>query len=375
MTGLCFRWLNPAGSATIVPRDSMDCTDGRPSPGTSVWPGLLVALALGLLAAALVAMLACLPLTADLPLSMMMVALLLGLVLSPVASHRPRLSPGLELARGPLLKTAVILIGLRLSLVEVGQLGLMALPLVGLVIVAGLAVTLFLARLSGANRRLSVLLAVGTAICGASAIAATAPALNARREEICYAVACVTLVGLVATVVYPALLQILVGDPSTIGLVLGASIHDTAQVTAAASLHEQAWAAEGTLVAATVTKLLRNSAMIIVIPALVWLALRGEASGNRSVPVPLFIVGFIALSALRTLGDAAWGGDSAPWQWLIAAAGNLSTFAFAMALGALAMTIRLADLRRLGWKPALAAVISALLVFLVALAWVGMVRA
>ncbi len=345
----------------------MDCTDARPQAATSVWAGLAVVFGLALLAWVVVATLARLPLTAGLPLSMMMVALLLGLLLAPLASRRPNWLPGLELTRGPILKLSVVLIGLRLSLVEVGQLGLMALPLVLAAIVSGLGLTLLLARVLDVERRLATLLAVGTAICGASAIAATAPGLNARREEICYAVACVALAGLVATLVYPALLQGLLDTPLAVGLVLGASIHDTAQVTAAASLHEQAWATEGALAAATVTKLLRNSAMLVVIPVLLWWALRGQESTSRKLPIPLFILGFLALSLLRTLGDAAWGAEQPLWQWLISKAGVLSTFGFATALAAMALSIRLADLRRLGWKPGLVAGIAALGVFIATL--------
>ena len=353
----------------------MDCTDARRSAGASIWPGLIIALVLALLSAGLIAVLARIPLSSGWPLSMMMIALLLGLTLAPVAARRSHWLPGLEVARGSVLKLAVILIGLRLSLVELTQLGLAALPLVVLAIVLGLGLTLALARLLGIDRRLATLLAVGTAICGASAIAATAPALQARREEICYAIACVALLGLSATLVYPVLLPVLLDNPTAVGLVLGASIHDTAQVTAAASLHEQAWAVEGTLAAATVTKLLRNSAMLLVIPALLWWALRDQPSAQAKVPLPLFILGFLALSVVRTLGDLAWGAEQPAWQWLIETTAWLSTFGFAMALAALAMGIRPDDLRRLGWKPAVVAFVAALAVFMLALLWVrGMVN-
>ncbi|MCH8479017.1 MAG: putative sulfate exporter family transporter, partial [Wenzhouxiangella sp.] len=161
----------------------MDCTDARPPAGTPVWAGLAVVFGLALLAWLIVMVLARLPLTAGLPLSMMMVALVLGLGFAPLAARRSSWIPGLELARGTILKLAVVLIGLRLSLMEVGQLGQMALPLVLLAILVGLGVSLLLARLFGVERRLATLLAVGTAICGAAAIAATAAWLKARREE------------------------------------------------------------------------------------------------------------------------------------------------------------------------------------------------
>lgn len=301
----------------------------------------------------------------QLPMSAMMLAVLTGLLMAPLSAQRPQWTPGLDLVRGPILKIAVALIGLRLSLSDLGRLGLDALPLVLVAVVFGLAVTWLLVRLSGAHWRLSALLAVGTAICGASAIAATAPGLQARREETCYAVACIALIGLTATVVYPPLLHAWIADPERIGLILGAAIHDTAQVTAAASLYEQGWGGTGALDAATVTKLLRNSLMLVVIPGLIWMARRGTETGDTRVPFPMFILGFIALCGVRTLGDMVFGADNEIWSTLIQLAGQLSVFAFAMAMAALALTIRYSDLRLLGWRPAAAALISAALVFLV----------
>jgi len=339
----------------------------KPVPQT-VLPGLVVAVLIAAGATGAVIGARSLPgWLGQLPLSAMLLAVLAGLALAPTASNRPQWTPGLDLARGPILKWAVALIGLRLSLSDLARLGLDALPLVLAAVACGLLVTGLLVRLSGAHWRLSALLAVGTAICGASAIAATAPGLKARREETCYAVACIALIGLTATIVYPPLLHALIADPERIGLVLGAAIHDTAQVTAAASLYEQGWAGVGALDAATVTKLLRNSLMLIVIPGLIWIAQRRTETGDTRVPFPMFIVGFIALCGLRSLGDLLLGVDNEAWNSLIGVISRLSVFAFAMAMAALALTIRYGDLRLLGWRPAAAAVLSAILVFAVVL--------
>jgi uncharacterized integral membrane protein (TIGR00698 family) len=342
-------------------------TEGREgSAPRSIVSGLALALGIAAFASLAVSGARTLPgWMGQLPLSAMLLAVLAGLALAPMAAHRPQWTPGLDLARGPILKIAVALIGLRLSLSDLARLGLDALPLVLVAVVFGLIVTWLLARLSGAHWRLSALLAVGTAICGASAIAAAAPGLKARREETCYAVACIALIGLTATVVYPPLLHAWQIEPEAIGLILGAAIHDTAQVTAAASLYEQGWAGAGALDAATVTKLLRNSLMLIVIPGLIWFAQRRTETGDTRVPFPMFIVGFIALCGLRTLGDVVLGADNELWRALIRLAGQISVFAFAMAMAALALTIRYSDLRLLGWRPAAAAVLSAALVFVV----------
>ena len=337
----------------------------------SVAPGLAVATGVAAAAWLVVLILGQLPPpVGQWPLSMMLVAILIGLALSGVSAMQPGWSAGLNLARGPILKTAVALIGLRLSLVELGRLGIDALPLVIAVVLFGLLVTFALARLFGTERRLATLLAVGTSICGASAIAAAAPGLRARSEEIGYAIACVALIGLAATVLYPPLLQRLFDDPETIGLVLGVAIHDTAQVTAAAVLHEDISGTEGTLVAATVAKLIRNAGMLVLIPAVVWLASRQDG-GNARVAPPLFIVAFILLSGLRTLGDAVFGAEQATWAGFIHLAGQFSLFAFAMAMAALAMAIRPQELKAIGWKPAVAAVIAALGMLVIALIWVS----
>ena len=337
---------------------------GRPE----LLSGIMVSFSIAALAWLLTAGMVRIPMLSAVPASPMVLAILAGLALGSVAGARPQWQPGLAIARGILLKLAVALIGLRLSLSELGQLGGQALPLVLIVIVVGLGVAYSTVRLAGGSRRMAGLLGVGTAICGASAIAALAPALKARPEETAYAVACVAVIGLIATLSYPLLLQPLLGDPVAVGLVMGGAIHDTAQVTAAAAAHEQLWQVDGTINAATVTKLMRNFAMVLVIPLVAWLL--SEDGQARGTPVPLFILAFVALSIVRSLGDALLGPDHGGWVGLIGGLGQLSQFLFAMAMAAIAMGIRPAQLRVLGWKPALAALSAALVVLGTAMAWV-----
>lgn len=334
-------------------------------------PGLLIVLGIAVCAWLVVQLVALLPdPIGSVPLSMMLVAILAGLVLAGPASRRPTWQPGLDLARGPVLKLAVALIGLRLSLAELAQLGGQALPLVVAVVLVGLGVTLLLARLAGAAPRLGILLAAGTSICGASAIAATAPGLKARNDEATYAIACIALIGLTATLLYPWLLNHLLESPEQIGFVMGVAIHDTAQVTAAAALHEQAWQAEGTLIAATVAKLMRNAGMLILIPGLVWAYSRRHQAGPAKLSLPLFIVAFIVLSAVRSGVDVLLGSDHALWNAFLAVLAELSMFAFAMAMAALASTVRPAELKAHGWRPAAAALSAAAVMFAVAVLWV-----
>jgi uncharacterized integral membrane protein (TIGR00698 family) len=294
---------------------------------------------------------------AGLPLSPIIVAILLGLALSSLAQRRPGWSPGLQIAARPLLRLAVALIGLRLSLGQLGSLGLQALPLVAGALLSGLALAWLLGRLLGVGTKFTALLAVGSAVCGVSAIAATAPALKPRAEETAYALACIALLGLIATLLYPWLLNSWLPDGHHVGLVLGASIQDTAQVTAAAMLYEQTFGQDNALAVATVTKLLRNLSMLVVIPGVVWWALRGERARGGRPAFPWFIVGFLAFAAVRSVGDLLVA-ESPAWLALLDAASVVSAFLFAMAMAAIGMGVRFESLRALGPRPAVVALLA-----------------
>lgn len=322
-------------------------------------PGLIVAGAVAVVASVAPWALGLLPGVAGrIPLSPVFVAILVGLSLSGVARSRPAWLPGLEFAARRLLRLAVMLIGLRLSLGQVGQLGMYAVPMVVGALVSGLGLAWLLGRIFGVGERLTALIAVGSAICGASAIAATAPALRPRPEETAYALACVALFGLVAAICYPLVLAGWGVEGRVAGLVLGASIHDTAQVTAAALLFEQTFADPEVVAAATVTKLLRNVSMLVVIPMVAWWVLRGERAAGTRPPFPLFILGFLALAGVRGAGDA-WVGNHAWWQQFLSIASLSSGFLFAMAMAAIGMGISLQALRTLGARPALVAILTA----------------
>lgn len=335
----------------------------------SLLPGLAIAGLVGGVAFSLAALVRTGPW--EIPVSAALLAILAGLALTGFAQRRGHWQPGLSLAAGKLLKLGVMLIGLRLSLAEIGALGVEAALVAVLAIFSGLAIMTILARAFGLSGRLTALLGVGTAICGASAIAATAPGLKARSEETGYAVACVALFGMAATLAWPWLFHGLLGDARLVGLALGASIHDTAQVTGAALLYDEIHASDQALEAATVTKLLRNLGMLVVIPAVVAFMNRGSTEGGGGLPAfPLFVLGFVGFSALRSLGDRLLG-EHPVWEGLILVAGQISTLLIAVALAAVGMGIRAAGLRGLGWRPAAAALLTALAMAAAILAWLA----
>src|SRR5690625_3493905 len=165
--------------------------------------------------------------------------------------------------------------------------------------------------------RLATLIASGTSICGVTAIMATSPVIKAKEDEISYAVANITIFGLTGMLLYPFLANFLFGDdPVKAGLFLGTAIHDTAQVTGAALIYDQLFQTEAVVEAATVTKLTRNLFIVAIIPLVSYLFFKNtvkkigeDGTGKTFLPkwytfIPLFVIGFLILSFVRTIGDA-----------------------------------------------------------------------
>ena len=217
------------------------------------------------------------------PLSPILVAIGTGLVIRNTVGLPSVYEPGLQLALKKILRVGVALLGLRLSLVSAGSIGLAALPIVVCCIAAALLIVTWVNRALGLPARLGTLVAVGTAICGNTAIVATAPVIGADDDEVSYAVGCITVFGLIALVAYPFLAAWLFeGDAHTAGFFLGTAIHDTAQVAGAGLVYLQQYGTGAALDSATVTKLVRNMFMLAVIPGMAILYRRGDGSAGQN---------------------------------------------------------------------------------------------
>jgi uncharacterized integral membrane protein (TIGR00698 family) len=327
------------------------------------------------------------------PLPPALVAILLGLLIRNALGLPDSYDDGLRFCVQRVLRVGVALLGLRLSLGAVGAIGLVALPIVVACIATALVLVTFASRWFGLPPRLGTLIAVGTAICGNSAIAAIGPVVGAKEDEVSYAVGCVTLFGLFALIVYPFAADALFGgDPQLAGLFLGAAIHDTAQVAGAGMLAAQHLSDPSVLDTAAVTKLLRNAFMLVVVPGAAWMHHRERAHTRRGVQlprltqaVPLFVMGFLALALLRTLGDLGttpFGGalSAERWSATIASAGSASSWCLVLAMAAIGLGTNLRQLRGLGLRPLGVGLIAALSVGAVATAlilgmapWLGAV--
>lgn len=299
------------------------------------------------------------------PISGIMMAIILGLILSNFFTLPATLRPGVAFSVKYVLRLGIILLGIRLSLGDVLRLGLLGIPLILFCIVGAILLVRWLGRRLNLSPAMSTLIAVGTSICGATAIVATGPSIEARDEELTYAIANITIFGLLAMFLYPFLAHALFAqDATAAGLFLGTSIHETAQVAGSALIYDQLYQSQAVLDGATVTKLVRNVLMILIIPAMSYLHMRqmGAAGTARTVKLtslfPLFILGFLGMALVRTVGDAtletgaAWGLlDAATWASLT---GTLRVWAenfLAMAMAAVGLGTSFRLLRGLGLRP------------------------
>jgi len=312
------------------------------------------------------------------PISPILLAILVGLVVRSTVGVPSVYEAGVEICLKRLLRLGVALLGIRLSLTAMGSIGLTALPIVIGCIAAALLFVSWVSRAVGLPPRLGTLIAVGTAICGNTAIVATAPVIGADENETSYAVGTITVFGLIALVTYPFVAHGLFGgNPDLAGLFLGTAIHDTAQVAGAGLLYAQQYAAPEALDTATVTKLVRNLFMVAVIPLMTILYHR-KGSEQKSIRkpklgqmVPLFVFGFVAMALLRTIGDigdAPFAGllSDAQWKSSIAFTTTLSSWCLTMAMASVGLGTNLKRLRSLGLKPLVAGLAAALIVGAVA---------
>jgi uncharacterized integral membrane protein (TIGR00698 family) len=319
-------------------------------------------------------------LTGSSPVSGVPVAIVLGLLLRNTLPLPASLSPGLKFATTTILRAGIVLVGIRLSLFDVVKLGIAGLPVVLAAIATGMIFVTWFNRKLGLPPRLGTLIAAGTSICGVTAIVSTAPAIEADEREVAYAVANVVAFGLFGMLTYPYLAHAVLGSSETIGLFLGTAIHDTSQVVGAALTYKQVYDDDVVLRVATVAKLTRNIFLAAVIPILTWMHLKSQsasgalgASGAKiSSLIPGFVIGFLAMAVVRSIGDwtlasagAAFGVWSAEqWTSITKSLGDYwaSQILLGTAMAAVGLNTNFAVFKGVGFKPFVVGMAGALVV-------------
>lgn len=307
------------------------------------------------------------------PISAIMMAIVIGMIVANTITIPDNVQNGLRFCASTILRIGIMLLGIRLSLLGAGRFTLVALPFVIVAITVGLITVRIVGRRLGLSKQLTGLIAVGTSICGCTAIVTTAPLIKANESEVSYSIACITVFGLAAMFFYPVLGHYIFADqPALAGLFLGTSIHETAQVAGAGLMYEAQYNAPVALDIATVTKLVRNLCMIAVIPVVGFLygtAHSDTASGDKPHWIrmlPWFIVGFALMSALRTVGDLGERPfgllEPAQWNATIDVLHTTAERCLLIAMAAVGLTSMLAGIKNIGMRPFVLGLFAAFLI-------------
>ena len=311
------------------------------------------------------------------PISTVLIAILLGILMGNAFTPRPGMMIGLDFTQQYILKLGIIFLGIRLSFADFIKFGSVAIPLVIFCILGVLILIKLLIKKVPISSKMSYLIAIGTSVCGATAIVATAPVINAKKTEIAYAIANITLFGVIAMVVYPYFAEWYFDNNALeAGLFLGTSIHETSQVAAAGLIYDQQFNNPETLDVATVTKLIRNTFLVVLIPLFAFLYNRGEFKEQKYSILsifPYFVLGFIGMIIVRNLGDQFFsieGDNFYVWSQFIEYLKVLATVFLTMAMAAVGISINLSELKSMGYKPFVVGLIAAVTVGIISLIYI-----
>ncbi|WP_415183273.1 YeiH family protein [Phaeovulum sp.] len=277
--------------------------------------------------------------------SPLILAILLGMVFHNLIGTPKRAKAGVSFSLKRVLRAGIVLLGLQLTVQQVVAVGGTGVALIVATLLATFTFTTWLGRLLRVDPGLSQLIAAGSSICGASAVIATNTVTRAHDEDVAYAVACVTIFGSLSMMLMPLAGGFLAMGPHAFGLWTGSSIHEVAQVVAAAYARGQEAGEFGTI--AKLTRVMMLAPMVLMLG---WTAARrlrreGSAAAHAAPPVPWFVLGFVAMVGLASTG----------WMPLETHAPTtaLTQFLLATALAAMGLETDVRKLAAKGLRPAL----------------------
>jgi uncharacterized integral membrane protein (TIGR00698 family) len=281
-------------------------------------------------------------------------AIMLGAAVRATLHPGDRATPGLGFASKYVLQAAIVLLGAGIGLTQVAHTGTASLPVMLGTLVAALLGAFVIGRLLGVEAELRTLVGVGTGICGASAIAAVSPVIDAKRSQVAYAITAIFAFNVVGVISFPLLGHLFGLGQESFGLWSGTAINDTSSVVAAA-------AAYGHIATdhAVIVKLTRTTLIVPIVIILVALRARRHRVSGIHVRirqlVPWFIVLFLVAAAVNTTGVVT--------QMAHHAISHTSVFLITVALAAIGLSVDAVALRRTGLRPLL---LGALVWFIVA---------
>lgn len=281
------------------------------------------------------------------------IAIILGMIITMFIKDKGLFEDGIKFTSKKILQYAVILLGFGLNLQVILDTGMQSLPIILSTITISLVIAYVLSKTMKIPSKISTLIGVGSSICGGSAIAATAPVIEANDEEVAQAISVIFFFNVLAAILFP-MLGTMLGFSQTsgeaFGIFAGTAINDTSSVTAAASSWDSMYAlGSATLDKAVTVKLTRTLAIIPITLFLAFYRLKKNESAQKvslKKVFPFFILFFVAASIITTLATA----NGVPIAFFTPLK-DLSKFFIIMAMGAIGLNTNIIKLIKTGGKP------------------------
>lgn len=288
------------------------------------------------------------------------IAIVSGMIITLLIKDKSSLKDGIVFTSKKVLQYAVILLGFGLNLTMVAKVGLTSLPVIVSTISTSLITAFIMYKILKVNSKTATLIGVGSSICGGSAVAATAPVVDADDDEIAQSISVIFLFNVLAALIFPTFGGLLGMSNEGFGLFAGTAINDTSSVTAAASTWDTLRNTNGAVLEyATIVKLTRTLAIIPITLVLAFVRMKKEkASAKTKVNIkkifPMFILWFVLASVITTIVTSVCSGQVLEFaEDVFGFLKQLSKFFIVMAMSAIGLNTDIVKLFKTGGKPIL----------------------
>lgn len=282
-------------------------------------------------------------------------AIIIGIIINNIILIPKKYEAGIKYSSKKILHYSIIVLGFTLSFQSIGAIGWKSLPIIIITLLAAFITVFFLMKIFKINEHLSILIGVGTAICGGSAIAATSPVIKAKESEVAFAISTIFLFNLIAVFIFPPLGHVLNMGQTAFGYFGGTAINDTSSVIAATSNYGNTALETGAVV-----KLTRTLMIIPVVLFFTYRTIRKEKAKQTDTSIakifPWFIVWFIVASLISTVFNFS--------PTVIHVFQQISLFLITMAMAGIGLSVDFKQFKQAGIKPVMLGLVTWIVVII-----------
>lgn len=282
-------------------------------------------------------------------------AIIIGIIINNIILIPKKYEAGIKYSSKKILHYSIIVLGFTLSFQSIGAIGWKSLPIIIITLLAAFITVFLLTKIFKINEHLSILIGVGTAICGGSAIAATSPVIKAKESEVAFAISTIFLFNLIAVFVFPPLGHVLNMGQTAFGYFGGTAINDTSSVIAATSNYGNTALETGAVV-----KLTRTLMIIPVVLFFTYRTIRKEKAKQTDTSIakifPWFIVWFIVASLISTVFNFS--------PTVIHVFQQISLFLITMAMAGIGLSVDFKQFKQAGMKPVMLGLVTWIVVII-----------